>query len=135
MANGFAIPTGAQYLDNEMALTFDVLITDTTLEYGNTYFGSVVQVSSDDTPEELRTKVTEQILTDAVNICGLQIQPQSLTIPAYFKGIVSVDFEYPEPPVEEPPVEEPPVEEPPVEEPPAEEPPVVEPPVAPENNG
>jgi len=117
MTSSFAIPTGAQFTDGEMVLTFDVLVIDPTLDYENTYFASVVSVQSGDTPEEIRLKVSEQILTDCKNFVGIELQPQSLTIPAYFKGIVGPDFEYPV--AEEPVDEEPPAEEPPAEEPPA----------------
>lgn len=109
MASGFAIPTGAQYTDNSMALTFDVLIIDDTLEYGSTYFGSTVVVEPGDTPEELRMKVTEQMLNDAVYVTGLELAPETLTIPAYFKGIVGPNYSYPVPGEEEPP---PPEEDP-----------------------
>ena len=118
-ASGFAIPTGAQFQDNEMVLNFDVLIIDPAIDYGSTYFASVVAIEPGDTPEEIRLKVTEQMLIDGFNQTGgIELQPQNLTIPAYFKGVVSPEFEYPT--LEEPPAEEPPAEEPPAEE----EPPV-----------
>lgn len=125
MANGFAIPTGAQFQEDEgMILNFDVLIVDESLEYGNTYFASVVPVESEDQPEELRVKITERIMNDAFNITGLEIQPTSLTIPAYFKGVVSNDFVFPPVVDEEPPEEDLPPEEPPAEDPNEGDPPV-----------
>ena len=85
MASAFATPTGAQAKGTEMVLTFDVLAMGADVPEGYTYFPSTVKVLPTDTAAALRTKISNQIISDGASV-GLTLPQTQLTLPTYSKG-------------------------------------------------